>query len=295
MSSAYGFTAPRSERQQLAFLKREAESQKQKLAEAKAARERAAAKAAREAERRQRKADELAAKEKRKADRAAKAAARREEQAQKQARRLQREKEAAAQAKKGVAAKSAVQTQVRKEAKKSSGKGKGSSSSSGKPPSKAQLKTQIRKLIKKVDIKEVTSKGIRKMLETYFGCKLKPRKDEVKACLMAVLQEDQESSSEEEEEEDSSDEDKPKRKATGGFAMEYILSEQLTEIVGLEKATRGTISKQVWAYVKERDLQDPENKQYIMCDAKLKKLFEGTERIHGFSMSKFFGKHMTKP
>ena len=91
------------------------------------------------------------------------------------------------------------------------------------------------------------------------------------------------------------DEEPKKRKATGGFAMEYILSKQLAEIVGLEKATRGTIAKQVWAYVKERDLQDPENKQYILCDDKLKKLFDGTERIRGFSMSKYFGKHLIAP
>ena len=316
----YGFEAPRSERQQLAFLKREAEAQKRKLEEERAARARAATQAAREAERKERKEKERLAKEARKAERAAKAAERKQEQAQKQARRLQREKAAAAQAKqdekeeerkkkkqkkdeKGAAA---AEAKRRKGAKKS-GRSSGGGGGGGKPPSKAQLKAHIRTLIQQVDIKEVTSKGIRKMLEAHFGCKLKPRKDEVKACLMAVLQESQESSSEEEEEEEeeeedesseeesSDDEDKPKRKATGGFAMEYILSKQLAEIVGLEAATRGTISKQVWAYVKERDLQDPENKQYIMCDAKLKKLFEGTERIRGFTMSKFFGKHLTKP
>jgi len=44
--------------------------------------------------------------------------------------------------------------------------------------------------------------------------------------------------------------------------------------------------KRIWAYVKERDLQDPADRRQIRCDEGLKRVF-GCERVHMFTMVSF--------
>ena len=44
--------------------------------------------------------------------------------------------------------------------------------------------------------------------------------------------------------------------------------------------------KKVWAYIKEKGLQDPEAKQWFVPDEKMAPVF-GKERIRGMGMMKF--------
>ena len=50
--------------------------------------------------------------------------------------------------------------------------------------------------------------------------------------------------------------------------------------------------KQLWAYLKKNNLQDPENKQFFIPDKKMAKVF-GTERMRAFAMSKFLSAHLS--
>ena len=101
--------------------------------------------------------------------------------------------------------------------------------------------------------------------------------------------------------EDDSDSDyKPQKKrgpggggGGGGFSKPMKLSEELADIVGKDQATRGEVVKQMWAYIKENNLQDPKNKQYAKSDEKLMKVI-GQKRFRCFSMAKHLGEHMTK-
>ena len=70
------------------------------------------------------------------------------------------------------------------------------------------------------------------------------------------------------------------------------LSPELADIVGQKEASRGQIMKGLWTYLKAKDLQDPENKQYFTPDKKMAKVF-GKEKIKGFSMAKFLKPHLT--
>ena len=95
----------------------------------------------------------------------------------------------------------------------------------------------------------------------------------------------------------SSDDSGPKNKrsrkqATSGFAKAMKLSEDLEEIVGTDKASRGEVVKQVWAYIKENKLQDPKNKQWAICDEKLEKVI-GEKRFKCFGMAKYLKEHMS--
>lgn len=63
------------------------------------------------------------------------------------------------------------------------------------------------------------------------------------------------------------------------------LSPALQELLGATQLSRPQTVKQIWAYVKERDLQDPNDKRHIMCDDKLRAVFK-TEKVHMFTMNK---------
>merc|ERR1712110_1178475 len=55
------------------------------------------------------------------------------------------------------------------------------------------------------------------------------------------------------------------------------LSDDLADIVGTKEASRAQCIKELWAYLKRHNLQDPENKQFFTPDKKMAKVF-GTEK-----------------
>ena len=52
--------------------------------------------------------------------------------------------------------------------------------------------------------------------------------------------------------------------------------------------------KQIWAYVKDRDLQDPKDRRQIRCDDSLRTIFK-QDRVHMFTMNKILNEHMFMP
>ncbi len=46
------------------------------------------------------------------------------------------------------------------------------------------------------------------------------------------------------------------------------------------------VNSLVWRYIKEHNLQNPEDKREIMCDEKLERLFGGKKSISMFKMTK---------
>merc|ERR1711992_111729 len=70
------------------------------------------------------------------------------------------------------------------------------------------------------------------------------------------------------------------------------LSAELADIVGKKEATRAECIKQLWAYIKKHNLQDPENKQYFTPDKKMAKVF-GNDKIRAFGMAKFLSSHLS--
>merc|ERR1712241_23695 len=69
-----------------------------------------------------------------------------------------------------------------------------------------------------------------------------------------------------------------------GLTKPMKLSADLAAIVGKDEASRAECVKQLWAYLKKNNLQDPENKQYFTPDKKMAKVF-GTDRIRAFGMA----------
>ncbi|GKU94678.1 hypothetical protein SLEP1_g8134 [Rubroshorea leprosula] len=81
-----------------------------------------------------------------------------------------------------------------------------------------------------------------------------------------------------------------KRKA-GGFCKLSSLSPQLQDLLGVPALARTEVVKQIWAYIREKNLQDPANKKTIICDEPLRALF-GVQSIDMFQMNKALSKHI---
>merc|ERR1739844_10825 len=77
----------------------------------------------------------------------------------------------------------------------------------------------------------------------------------------------------------------------GGLTKPMKLSADLAAIAGTDEASRAECIKQLWAYLKKNNLQDPDNKQYFTPDKKMAKVF-GTDRIRAFGMAICLSAHL---
>jgi len=71
------------------------------------------------------------------------------------------------------------------------------------------------------------------------------------------------------------------------------LSDEMTAVVGIGRANHFRIVKLLWKYIKANDLQNPSNRNEILCDEKLEAVF-GKKKVTGFGMSKLIGQHIYK-
>ncbi|CAD6886865.1 unnamed protein product [Tilletia controversa] len=77
------------------------------------------------------------------------------------------------------------------------------------------------------------------------------------------------------------------------FNRPMVLSASMAEICGQDELSRPQVVKQLWAYIKGNNLQNPTNKRQILCDEKLQTLF-GKNMVDSFEMAKLIGKHIKK-
>ncbi|KAJ8709881.1 hypothetical protein PYW08_009885 [Mythimna loreyi] len=75
-----------------------------------------------------------------------------------------------------------------------------------------------------------------------------------------------------------------------GYTKACKLSPELAELMGESELPRHEVVKRVWAIIKEKQLFDPMNKQFAICDKALFKVI-GEESFHTFSMMKYLKNH----
>ncbi|CAM0876359.1 unnamed protein product [Alopecurus aequalis] len=85
-----------------------------------------------------------------------------------------------------------------------------------------------------------------------------------------------------------------KKRAATGITMPRPISPALQAIVGAAEVPRTEAIKRLWAYIKQNNLQDPEDKKVIVCDEKLKVLFAGRERVGFLEVAKLLNPHFVK-
>ncbi len=70
------------------------------------------------------------------------------------------------------------------------------------------------------------------------------------------------------------------------------LSAELEAVVGKGPLPRTEVVKQLWVYIKNNNLQNPQNKRNILADEKLKAIFGGKGEVTMFEMTKLVSAHM---
>ncbi len=81
-------------------------------------------------------------------------------------------------------------------------------------------------------------------------------------------------------------------KARVGIAKPVQPDQQLAAIVGSEPISRGELTKRVWDYIKQNNLQDQQNRRNINADAKLRPIFGGKDQVSMFEMTKLVNQHV---
>ena len=84
-----------------------------------------------------------------------------------------------------------------------------------------------------------------------------------------------------------------------GFARPTEISDQLAKFLGEKKGTllaRTDVTKRITSYIKEHDLQNPENKRQIVADSNLRKLLglASGDILTFFNLQKYMKIHFIK-
>ncbi len=82
-------------------------------------------------------------------------------------------------------------------------------------------------------------------------------------------------------------------KANSAFMKPMTISPELAEVVGKGPMPRSEVVKELWAYIKKNDLQNPANKRNILADEKLKAVFGGKGEVTMFEMTKLVSPHLS--
>ena len=69
-------------------------------------------------------------------------------------------------------------------------------------------------------------------------------------------------------------------------------SKELAAVVGAEPLPRAEVVSKVWAYIKQHELQNPENRREILADPKLEAVF-GRNKVTMFEMNKLLAAHLS--
>jgi upstream activation factor subunit UAF30 len=151
-------------------------------------------------------------------------------------------------------------------AKKSAKKGKAAKRSASKKPAKrpAARKTAPKKAAKKAAPKKAAKKAAPKKAAK----KAAPKKAAKKAAP------------------------KKKRAPNPAFMKPMTPSASLAAVVGDKAIPRSEVTKKVWAYIKNKGLQDNKNRRMINADDKLGPVFGGKKQVSMFEMTKLVNKHL---
>jgi len=70
------------------------------------------------------------------------------------------------------------------------------------------------------------------------------------------------------------------------------LSKELAAVMGTNQMSRPEVVKKMWSIIKEKNLYDPEDKKFAICNNDLLPVF-GVKRFQAFGMMKYLSKHIT--
>ncbi|KAK6159242.1 hypothetical protein DH2020_006556 [Rehmannia glutinosa] len=85
-----------------------------------------------------------------------------------------------------------------------------------------------------------------------------------------------------------------KREPRGIMKPRRVSPEMQAFLGGVSEIPRTQALKEIWAYIKQYDLQDPADKKVIICDEKLKQIFGGRDRVGFLEIAGLISPHFLK-
>lgn len=80
--------------------------------------------------------------------------------------------------------------------------------------------------------------------------------------------------------------------APSAFMKPMQPDDALAAIVGSEPIPRTEVTKRIWDYIRQNNLQDPNDKRTIVADDKMRRVFDGKDRVSMFEMTKLVNGHL---
>jgi chromatin remodeling complex protein RSC6 len=80
----------------------------------------------------------------------------------------------------------------------------------------------------------------------------------------------------------------------GGFMAPLTPDAALAAVIGGDPLPRTEVTKKIWDYIRQNNLQDPNDKRTIRADAKLKPIFDGKDSVTMFELTKHVNSHLKK-
>ncbi|WP_019936850.1 SWIB/MDM2 domain-containing protein [Bordetella sp. FB-8] len=81
------------------------------------------------------------------------------------------------------------------------------------------------------------------------------------------------------------------RKPNAAFMKPLTPSPELAAVIGAQAVPRTEVTKKIWDYIKQHNLQDPANKRNINADDKLRPIF-GKDQVTMFELTKLVNAHL---
>lgn len=81
------------------------------------------------------------------------------------------------------------------------------------------------------------------------------------------------------------------RSASPALLKPMQLSPELEAVIGSGPMTRAEVTKKIWDYIKQKNLQNPSNKRNVLADEKLRAIF-GKDEVTMFEMTKLVNTHL---
>lgn len=85
---------------------------------------------------------------------------------------------------------------------------------------------------------------------------------------------------------------KAARKPNAAFMKPVTPDAALAAVVGSKPLPRTELTKKLWEYIKNNNLQDKKDRKQINADAALKVVFGGKAKVSMFEMTKLVSKHV---
>lgn len=183
-------------------------------------------------------------------------------------------------------------------------------------PTDAALRLEMESLLKTTDLNTVSTKQFIATLSSRFGVDLNGRKMFIKECLSEIInsmdhQDDGDSDDDHDDDDDGSDDDDDKddgdeesseeeakaapaakRRSGGGLQAVKEISDEMAAFLRSDKQmARTAVVKGLWEYIKEHELQNPDDKREILLDDRMRALFH-TDRFDMFQMNKYVSTHI---